>query len=376
MLEVNLQSVAYNVFFGFMFFLWLIRDHRLIRLGDRLKNGSLRHIWVFSLIYTPIMTYAVIFVFHSDVNIAIRSAIEGFLTGVNVYDPNTPIKVVEHLLKSGEVILGVYHYFPPDLFVHTVFYIIFGWLNFITEISEIWFLFTNLILIGLLYPLVKHIVKLEHKRLIPIYSVFICHFLMTNSTLMLVFFVIGYYFLQNNKKSIGYAGYVMGASVKYTPGLHLVIHMIEDLQQSIDTRSVSNFLPYILGSVILALTMIPFGFFNVLESTILFQGEIGRRTELATIQGPLLVELMLHLNILDLYNIVFLLSSFLALIFSLKVGQNTYEKIMYLQFIMLFLLPFMATELFIVTIFHWFFVMILGNDNIDPLIKPINTFPI
>jgi hypothetical protein len=322
------------------------------------------------------MTYAVIFIFHSDVNIAIRSAIEGFLSGVNVYDPNTPIKVVEHLLKSGEVILGVYHYFPPDLFVHTVFYLIFGWLNFIIVISEFWFLSTNLILIGFLYPLIKHIVKLEHKRLIPMYSVFICHFIMTNSTLMLVFFVIGYYFLQNNKKSIGYTGYIMAASVKYTPGLNLVIHMIEDLQQSIDTRSITNFLPYILGSVTLALTMIPFGFFNVLESTILFQGEIGRRTELATIQGPLLVEIMLHLNLLDFYNLVFLLSSFLALIFSLKIGKNTYEKIIYLQFIMLFLLPFMATELFVVTIFHWFFVMILENDDIDPLIEPINTHPI
>jgi hypothetical protein len=122
--------------------------------------------------------------------------------------------------------------------------------------------------------------------------------------------------------------------------------------------------------------MIPFGFFNVLESTILFQGEIGRRTELATIQGPLLVEIMLHLNLLDFYNLVFLLSSFLALIFSLKIGKNTYEKIIYLQFIMLFLLPFMATELFVVTIFHWFFVMILENDDIDPLIEPINTHPI
>jgi hypothetical protein len=368
MLELNLQSVAYNIFFGFMFFLWLIRDHQLFRLGDRLKNGSLRYIWTFSIIYTPIMTYAVIFIFHSDVNLAIRTAIEGFLTGVNVYDPNAPIKVVEHLLKNGDSIFGVYHYFPPDLFVHTIFYVLFGWLNFITEITEFWFFITNLILLGLLYPLIKHIVKLEHKRLLPMYSVFICHFLMTNSTLMLVFFVIGYYFLQNNKKSVGYTGYIMGASVKYAPGLHLVIHMIEDLRQSIDTRSITNFLPYILGSIILALTMIPFGFFNVIESTILFQGEIGRRTELATIQGPLLIEIMLHLDILDLYNIVFVLSSILALVLSLKMGKNTYEKIMYLQFIMLFLLPFMATELFVVTIFHWFFVMILENDDIDPLI--------
>ena len=90
---------------------------------------------------------------------------------------------------------------------------------------------------------------------------------------------------------------------------------------------------------------------------------------------------MLHLDdtfegILGFYNIVFLLLSIITLIFALKVGRNTYEKIMFLQFIMLFLLPFMATELFIVTMFHWFFVMILENDDIDPLIKPINTHPI
>ena len=384
MIEINLQSVAYNIFFGFLFFLWLVRDHQRIRLGDRLKNGSLKWIWLFFVIYTPIMTIAVIFIFHSDVSLAITTAIrDGFLQGVNVYDPNLPEidKVVQHLLKDGTTINGVYHYFPPDLFIHTFFFVLFGWLNgLIPQIYNFWFLLTNLFLLSILYPLVKQIVNLENKRLFPIYAVFVSHFLMTNSTLMLLLFVIGYYFLQRNKNSIGYTGYVMGASIKYAPGLHLIIHMIDDLKQSLDTRSMSNLIPYLFGSVILALTMIPFGFFNVLESTILYQGEIGRREGLATIQGPLLVEIMLHLDamfegLLGYYNIVFLLLSILTLIFALKVGRNTYEKIMYLQFIMLFLLPFMATELFIVTMFHWFFVMILENDDLDPLLEPVNSYP-
>ena len=100
MIEINFQSVAYNIFFGFMFLLWLVRDHHKVRLGDRLRNGSLKWIWLFFLIYTPIMAYAVIFIFHSDVSLAITTAIkDGFLKGINVYDPNLPEKVVQHLLK-------------------------------------------------------------------------------------------------------------------------------------------------------------------------------------------------------------------------------------------------------------------------------------
>jgi hypothetical protein len=180
---------------------------------------------------------------------------------------------------------------------------------------------------------------------------------------MLVFFAIGYYFLQKERITVGYTAYVLSASIKYTTGLHLIIHLIDDIQKSIIDRKFSRFIPYLIASFILLLTMLPFGVFNVLESTLLFQGEISRRTTLARIQGPLLVELLQHLDLLQYYNCLFLLTSMIALLLALKIGKNLYEKQLHLSFYMLFLLPFMATELFIIHIFHWFFTMM--NDNED-----------
>jgi hypothetical protein len=170
-----------------------------------------------------------------------------------------------------------------------------------------------------------------------------------------------------NSRKAGLGLYNISASIKYAPGLYLIIHFVEDLKTAIRTRQFSNFLHYLPGSLVLLVSMLPFGIFNVIESTLLYQGDVGLRSTLATIQGPLLVEILLHLNILSFYNIFFILGSVLSLGVSLRIGKNIYERQVYFAHFMMFLLPFMATELYVVPLFHWFITMMRGNEDSDPL---------
>ena len=365
MVVVDLTSIIYNIVFGFLFLLWWYRNHPAIRIADRIKHGSIVKIWLVAIIYVPIMSISVVFYLHSDVSAAITSGAQAFLQGVNVYTQN----VVIHYLTDGTLVYSVYHYFPPDLFINSVFFLLFGWIDtlFIYPAYN-WLVVTNILLIICLYPLIRKIVYLEDRRLIPCYLVFMSHFLATNSILMLVFFAIGYYFLQRKHKIAGYTSYMLSAAIKYMTGLYLIIFFLEDIKATLNDRNIRRFVPYIIASFVLLIMMIPFGIIQVIIATLFYQGDINDRIKVAAIQGPLLTEIMLYFGIINYYNIVFIITSIITLIVAWKVGKNTYERQMLLSFIMMFILPFMATELFIIPMFSWFFTMINNNEDIDPLL--------
>lgn len=370
MVTFDLQSVAYNIFFGFMFLLWWYRNHPVIRIADRIKHGSIIKIWLFALIYVPIMSIMVIFYLQSDVSTAITTGVQGFLNGINVYKQN----VVVHYLSNGKQVDSVYHYFPPDLFVNSFFFLLFGWIdNVFNYPAYNWLVITNIFFIIGLYPLMRKVVDLEDIRLIPCYIVFMCHFLATNSILMLIFFVFGYYFLQRKQKTLGYTNYVLSASIKYMTGLYLVIFFLEDLNITLKDKNITRFIPYIIGILVLTILMLPFGIIQVIIATLFYQGDISKRIGIASVEGPLLVEIMLIFNLLSYYDGVFIITSIITVIIAWKIGKNTYERQMLLAFSMMFLLPFMATELFIIPMFSWFFTMMNNNEDTDPLLNPDTT---
>lgn len=358
----SLGPILYNSIFITLWIAWLVyhTDSKEGRL-KRLFNIYLTQNTIFYLItiITIILFLFLLFsyaIWNTDVDDAITSGVQAFLQGKNPYVDN----VVVHHTPSG-VILGRYHYFPPDLLTYSLFYVLAGSF-FYPFLATYWFVPLHLGLVILGYWFVTQIVKWPHAKLAPFYLLLIIPFLFTNSILMWFFFTIGYYFHEiKQKKNLGMILYVFAASVKYMVGIIIVIYMIESIKEVIFLKDKKNnwkkglelLSPYITSSLCLFLISFPFNVFEVFISVFIYQGVVGVREEVAQSVGPLLIEILkfFSLEMLYLFFVCFILFG-TAIILRKK---TSYEKIMHFSFLVMLILPFYATELFITIPFWWLF---------------------
>ncbi|MFX1505808.1 MAG: hypothetical protein ACFFDC_06790, partial [Promethearchaeota archaeon] len=293
---------------------------------------------------------------NTDVDDAITSGVRAFvLEGINPYQNN----VVEHHIDS-EKIFGRYHYFPPDLLTYSLFYLFFGAILH-PLLQTYWFVPLNFILLIPGYWLITQIVDWPHHQLFPFTVLLITPFLFTNSMLMWFFFLIGYYFYEKRENQIvGMTFYVLAASVKYMVGFIILFYFIQSLKELYNENQFTNWqvigsrlAPFIISSLVLTLFCLPFGFFDVINSVFLYQGDPRFRAEVAQSVGPLLIEILKFLNLTSWYLPVLGVIIILALIILSK--QPTYDQIIHFSFLAMIVLPFYATELFItLPFFFWF----------------------
>ena len=119
---------------------------------------------------------------------------------------------------------------------------------------------------------------MPNKRLLPPYIIVTCMFLFSNSSLMVLYFVFGYYFFKvRNNAYFGVLFYILAAGVKYMTGLFLLVHFIEEVSHTKKKEDLRFLKPYLLGSVIFLITIMPFGILNVLNATFLYQGDVSTR---------------------------------------------------------------------------------------------------
>ena len=138
-------------------------------------------------------------------------------------------------------------------------------------------------------------------------------------------------------------------------GLFLLVHFIEEVSHTKKKEDLRFLKPYLLGSVIFLITIMPFGILNVLNATFLYQGDVSTRMKIAGIYGPILIEFALWFNFLDIYTFIFVIFALLSFIIAFKYGKNTYERKMIISFLFMFILPFYGTELIVVSILLWYF---------------------
>lgn len=349
--EQEIFVILYNLLFILLFLLWIYQDK--LSLKNIITNGNLKILWLFSIVFFLISLLLNVYLLGSDVDDAVISGTKAF-----VQDQANPYseKVVVHLL-NGEKVFGFYHYFPSDLIIYSIIFIIFSPLESLSSIFvDSWFLIGNFIFLILSYFVVRKILQEPDIRLIPSYVIVTSFFLFSNSSLMVLYFVIGYFCFYNLKnKNLGVISYILAAGVKYMTGLLLMVQAMEEAMQVKKKEDLIFLKPYILGSVVFLVTIIPFGVIDILNATFLYQGDIVARAKVAGIYGPILVELALLLDILAFYNIIFLISAILSFIVAFKFGNNTYERQMIISFLFMFILPFYGTELIIVSLLLWYF---------------------
>ncbi|MFX0122778.1 MAG: hypothetical protein ACFFAE_04015 [Candidatus Hodarchaeota archaeon] len=358
---INLGPFLYNLIFISLWFLWFMY-HREEE-NQRFKSYFKKYLQNNQLFYLVTGILIVIFlyflfsfaIFNTDVDDAITSAVQAFLQGDNPYQED----VVKHYIDS-EWILSRYHYFPPDLLTYSLFYYFFGDILF-PLLQTYWFVPFHFMLIIPGYWLITQIVDWPHHRLFPFTLLLITPFLFTNSMLMWFFFLIGYYFYEKKERStIGMTFYVFAASVKYMVGFIILFYFIQTLKElrkrnhSTNWRLIGHKMaPFVISSLILTLLCLPFGFFDVITSVFLYQGDPQYREGVSLSAGPLLIEILILTNFKFLYLPFFGVIVTLALIILMK--QPTYDQIIHFSFLSMFILPFYATELFItLPFFFWF----------------------
>ncbi|PWI48951.1 hypothetical protein CEE45_04265 [Candidatus Heimdallarchaeota archaeon B3_Heim] len=361
LLFTNLGPLIYNLIFLSLWILW-IQYH-----GEE-ENGRIRSIFrsyimnekLYFLITGLIIIIILYLLFsyantHTDVDDAITSGVEAFLAGHNPYQED----VVIHHLPSG-ITYGRYHYFPPDLLTYSGFYIISG--GIFAFLGTYWFVPLHLLMLIPGYWFLTRIVDWPHHKLIPFYILLVTPFLFTNSMLMWFFFIIGYYYYEiRNNQDLGMIFYVFAASVKYLVGFIIVFYFFQSIQtivrekNRIQLRSfiIKEMRPYLIGGLALAVISLPFNLIDVIVSVFLYQGDLAARGEVAQLVGPLLIEILKILRLESLYilSVIFIIILSLFLLRS----HTTYEKIIHISFMSMFILPFYGTELFITLPFYWWF---------------------
>ena len=356
--------ILYNLIFLALWLLWIDyhykKDESKVRsiLKTYLEKDS--HFYlatglVIALFLFLLFSYAI---FNTDVDDAITSGVEAFLKGHNPYQENV---VIHHLPEPMGITLGLYHYFPSDLLSYSLFYILGGGL-FVPILGTYWFMPYHLLLMLPGYWLTYNIVGWPHRRLLPFYLLLLTPFLFTNSMLMWFFFMIGYYcYEEKGHHNIGMIFYVLAASVKYLVGFIIVFYFLRTItglyqqwKNSISFKSIVKELsPYISGSFVLTIISLPFGLIDVIVAVFLYQGDPAYRDDVAQSVGPFLTEILKIFQLDSSY----LLCAALILIIALFIIRNhtTHEKIIHISFLVMFILPFYGTELFITLPFYWWF---------------------
>ncbi len=362
-----LAPLLYNVLFISLWILWFL-FHREMQDG-RLKGYFRSYLEKDVLFYPITVILIVIFLFllldyaviNTDVDDAITSAVQAYLKGSNPYKENV---VVHHVSIDGNfsIVLGRYHYFPPDLLIYSFFYLLVGDL-FFPILETYWFVPLHLLLLVPGYWLVTRIVNWPHQRLVLFYILLVTPFLFTNSMLMLFFFILGYYLFElKEQRTLGMICYVVAASIKYMVGFIILFYFVKMVKELYhqgaffkEYRTIAqNITPYLISSMFLAILSLPFGLIDVIVSVFVYQGITGFRDEVAQSTGPLLMEI---LKIFSLDHILFLpLAAFIAIcaFFFLR-KHESYEQILHFSFLSMLILPFYATELFITIPFYFWF---------------------
>ncbi|MFX1252674.1 MAG: hypothetical protein ACFFCZ_13795 [Promethearchaeota archaeon] len=359
--------ILYNVGFLALFFIWLKK--REIKLLKFFQELDIRILWTMCLLLFLIISI-VSFNLPTDVDDAVVGGAEAFLGGHNPYIED----VVPHTLPNGTDIWSVYHYFPPDLLTYAIFTLIFGFISSPMR-STVIMLLANLIILLPTFFFVDKILrdKLPPKRSFPLFLVLSSPFIVNNSILMLAFFVVGYFFWNTREtwfmskqenKVLGMIFYVLSASVKYMTGILILVHFFDDLklvfQQSTHFRQRFLFLlPYFLASLVLAIFCLPFGLLEVIKAVFLYQGDPSYRGGVAAMTGPFLIEFLVFIGASSLYIPIAAIVFVLAFIYSFyNKSFSLADKQVFLCFVAMFILPFYATELFVIPLFLWFLTMV------------------
>ncbi|NHJ03088.1 MAG: hypothetical protein EAX86_13205 [Candidatus Heimdallarchaeota archaeon] len=355
----NLAPILYNLIFILLWFFWMnFHNEKKDGLSKKLFQRYLKDSKIFYTV-TVVVIISFLFllfsyaIFNTDVDDAITSGVQAFLNGQNPYIED----VVIHKTATGEIIYGTYHYFPPDLLVYAFFYLVIGNL-FLPVLDTYWFVPLHLLLIIPGYILTKKIVMWPSNRLFPLFLLILTPFLFTNSILMWFYFIIGYYLYEiQEKKDLGMVFYVLAASVKYMVGFIILFYFLDLIKKYYtEPKGIRDFYidmrPFILGSVVLAITTIPFGLIEVIIAVFLYQGIF--RDEVAQSVGPILIELLTALNLKDIFFLIAACLSIIMLIIIRKLPK--YDQIMHFSFFCMLILPFYGTELFITVPFYWWFL--------------------
>ena len=362
----SLGPILYNLIFLALWLLWIEyhykNDESRVRriLKTYLEKDSYFYIatgLTIALFLFLLFSYAI---FNTDVDDAITSGVDAFLKGQNPYQEN----VVIHHLPSG-ITLGLYHYFPSDLISYSIFYI-FGGKLFVPLLDTYWFVPYHFLLMLPGYWLTSKITAWPHRRLLPFYLLLLTPFLFTNSMLMWFFFMIGYYcYEEKGYHNIGMIFYVLAASVKYLVGFIIVFYFLRTInslfrqwKNSISIQSIMKELsPYVSGSLVLTIISLPFGLIDVIVAVFLYQGDPAYRDNVAQSVGPFLTEILKIFQLESFYLLFAAIILFTAL-FIIR-NHTTYEKIIHISFLVMFILPFYGTELFITLPFYWWFKEVL-----------------
>jgi hypothetical protein len=348
----NPVVILYNIGVIVVFFLWIYREK--VPLKKIVNNGKLEYWIIFSVFWFIFSVFANIYFLPSDVDDAIISGTKAFvLNGANPYSEN----VVVHLLDHQEV-LGLYHYFPSDLLVYSIIFIVLSPIDTLFPFMvNSWFIIGNFFFLCLGYLFVRKILlDVADKRLIPVYIFVTSFFMFSNSALLVLYFVIGFYLIKRlSRYNTGITSYILAAGVKYITGLLLFVQISEELVKIRKISEIKLLIPYFIGSFVFFILILPFGVYNVLNATFLYQIEVNARSQVAGIYGPILIEFVLIFNLLEYYTIIFLIATIISIYIAFKFGKSTYERQMILSFLFMMILPFYGTELTIVPLLLWMF---------------------
>ncbi len=351
-MEDTVLPLVYNLGFLFILICWLNKEKIESKIGL-----TTSHLWFIAVLMTILAVVVnIAFVLNdnfTDVDNALWTGSEEYLNGRNPYSE----KVVEHIDQDGNSFLSYYNYGPINLIIYSLFFIVFG------KIFQEWWLFPSSIVLGItcyfiygtLKGKVKHLVSLstdeksqqtmfiwDHKRDIPFFLILLSPFLVNNSILMLMFFMIGRYFRYSGNRTLEVSFYVLGAQVKFMTGLIVAIYFFDQIRSR--DYYWKNYFPYITGLLLYIITILPFGIWPVINGSLLQQGDPSERT--GQLRGPLLVEILLVLK--QTLLLIPLAIVILIIVYFISTDRPFNDREVILCLTSLFLLPFYGTELSII----------------------------
>ena len=308
----------------------------VILITRRIKaNVFFNNRWI-SLWTIPFIIFSLYEIFSNDWNKEIiyvyNTLFSTLESGLNPYTSN----VIYHRLEDGSVVYSTFNYLPGEIFLYYLAYLISNSWNFaIMLISN---LFINLIVVGIFIiktPKMNRTTKILYSLILTLTAI-----IHSVSTVFFLIMVSGFILL-NNKEEIKLKQRILltvlmgfGSVCKFFMLPFIFIYFWSNI---IEKRKYSYILDSLGVTSVFLLFTIPFGVWNVLQSSIFFNLNLTQRAEVTTYYFNIVSGLCYIFNLKILYAPVVIISFIIFVVISKNIPFH--RRVLYISALSLILFP-------------------------------------
>lgn len=308
--------------------------------------------------------------FTGDITLGVIDGAKALWDGINPYTEN----VVRHAVPNipGETRLATYAYLPVDLLTYSL---LLGVMNFASSLlsgpevpdylpgfNAFGILLSNLMFFGISAIIIRKVIQSELKQAITLTLAFFTVLIWNNVCLAQTLFFTGWYFHKKDQSNLTIVFWTLSMLSKYFAGIFIVSYIVEYFRRKEILECI------IKGTIAVIMTLtflIPFGFMEVLNSTVLFYNS-EERTADGSLGGSLFSEFVLFFNLESVIGLFTIIGFGLILIMAL-ILSDLYKRLVVTSLLSLLVISGISAQFFPMIIF----ILIISKQIVifDPIVE-------